>query len=75
MAYFGGYYNPDFNSYTFRITRYLQSLISDPTKNHNGLYLIIRGASLYPNRFVFNGNEPLTDTVRLHLEITYTDLD
>ena len=75
IAYFGGYYNPEFNSYTFRITRYLQSLISDPAKRHNGLYLIIRGAALYPNRFVFNGNDPLTDTVRLHLEITYTDLD
>jgi hypothetical protein len=75
LAYFGGYYNPDFNSYTFRITQYLQSLISDPTKTHNGLYLITRGASLYPNRFVFNGNDPLTDTIKLHLEITFTDLD
>jgi len=75
LAYFGGYYNPDFNTYTFRITQYLQSLISDPTKEHNGFYLIVRGASIYPNRFVFNGNNPVSDTVRLHLEITYTNLD
>lgn len=73
--YFGGEYKSSTNSYTFRITRYLQSLISDPTKKNYGLYLIVRGASIYPNRFVFNGNLPESDTTRLHLEITYTDLD
>ncbi len=73
--YFGGVYKTSTNSYTFRITRYLQSLISDPDKNNNGLYMIVRGASLYPHRFVFNGNNPVSDTARLHLEITYTDLD
>jgi len=73
--YFGGVYKPSTNSYTFRITRYLQSLISNPEKNNNGLYMIVRGASLYPHRFVFNGNDPVSDTTRLHLEITYTDLD
>ncbi|PLW94018.1 MAG: hypothetical protein C0591_13440 [Marinilabiliales bacterium] len=73
--YFGGEYKASTRSYTFRITRYLQSLIDDPTKENNGLYLIVRGGSIYPNRFVFNGNAPESDTTRLHLEITYTDLD
>ncbi len=73
--YFGGVYKSSTNSYTFRITRYLQSLISNPEINNNGLYMIVRGASLYPHRFVFNGNDPVSDTTRLHLEITYTDLD
>jgi len=73
--YFGGEYKASTRSYTFRITRYLQSLIDDPTASNNGLYLIVRGGSIYPNRFVFNGHEPESDTTKLHLEITYTDLD
>lgn len=73
--YFGGEYKASTRSYSFRITRYLQSLIDDPTVANNGLYLIVRGGSIYPNRFVFNGHEPESDTTKLHLEITYTDLD
>lgn len=73
--YFGGKYKASTRSYTFRITRYLQSLIDDPTVKNNGLYLIVRGGSIYPNRFVFNGHDPESDTTRLHLEITYTILD
>ena len=75
-VYFGGEYNPSTNSYTFRITRYIQDLISDPEKVDYGLYLIPTGASIFPNRFVFNGYDPVTDTAtRLKLEILYTDLD
>ncbi|MCB2207307.1 MAG: DUF4270 domain-containing protein [Bacteroidetes bacterium] len=73
--YFGGDYNASTRSYTFRITRYLQSLIDDPAINNNGLILIVKGGSIYPNRFVFNGHDPESDTTRLHLEITYTNLD
>jgi hypothetical protein len=73
--YFGGEYKASTRSYTFRITRYLQSLVDDPTASNNGLYLIVRGGSIYPNRFVFNGHEPESDTTKLHLEITYTELD
>lgn len=73
--YFGGEYKASTRSYTFRITRYLQSLLDDPTVNNNGLYMIVRGGSIYPNRFVFNGHAPESDTTKLHLEITYTDLD
>lgn len=73
--YFGGEYKASTRSYTFRITKYLQSLIDDPTVVNNGLYLIVRGGSIYPNRFVFNGTAPESDTTRLHLEIIYTELD
>ncbi len=73
--YFGGEYKASTRSYTFRITRYLQSLIDDPTVENNGLYLIVRGGSIYPNRFVFNGTAPESDTTKLHLEIIYTELD
>jgi len=75
-VYFGGDYDESTNSYTFRITRYIQSLIDNPDIKDNGLYLIPTGSSIYPNRFVFNGNEPLADTAtRLKLEILYTELD
>ncbi len=74
--YFGGGYKSSTNSYTFRITRYLQSLISDPDKNDNGLYLIPTGASIFPNRVIFDGTNPsLEGARRLHLEIIYTDLN
>lgn len=75
-AYFGGEYNSDANNYTFRITRYIQSLIDDPNKQDNGLYLITTGASIFPNRFVFDGYQPSIDTAqRLKLEILYTKLN
>jgi hypothetical protein len=74
--YFGGEYNSDANNYTFRITRYIQSLIDDPNKKDNGLYLISTGASIFPNRFVFDGYNPTIDTARrLKLEVLYTKLN
>jgi hypothetical protein len=74
--YFGGAYNSESNSYTFRITRYIQSLIDDPDKNDNGLYLIPTGTSIYPNRFIFDGFQPEIDTAqRLKLEVLYTKLN
>jgi len=74
--YFGGDYKSSTNSYTFRITRYLQSLISDPEKNDNGLYIIPTGASIFPNRCVFDGSSPsLEGARRVRLDIIYTDLN
>jgi hypothetical protein len=74
--YFDGEYKSSTNSYTFRITRYIQSLIDDPTKSNNGLYMIVRGSSIFPQRFIFNGNMPVSDTAdRMRLEILYTNLD
>jgi len=74
--YFGGDYKSSTNSYTFRITRYLQSLLDNPDKKDNGLYLITSGTSLYSNRFVFDGYQPSIDTARrIKLELLYTNLD
>ena len=73
--YFGGDYNKSTNSYEFRITRYIQSLISDTTKVDNGLYLFLFGGSVHPERFIFKGNEIDADTNRrLKLELLFTDL-
>ncbi len=75
-VYFGGDYKSSTNSYTFRITRYLQSLITEPEKNNNGLYLVTAGSSIFPNRFVFDGSMPTGENARrVKLEIIYTDLN
>ena len=70
--YFDGTYKSSTNSYTFRITRHIQALISDTTKPNNGLYMFVRGESVRPERFIFNGNYPVSDTSAFRLEILYT---
>jgi len=73
--YFDGSYNESNNSYEFRITRYIQSLISDSTRSNNGLYLFLFGGSVHPERFIFKGNQIEADTNRrLKLELLFTDL-
>jgi len=72
--YFDGFYNDDNNTYEFRITRYIQSLISDTTKANNGLYMFMHGGSSNPERFIFKGNDMGTDSTGIKLEILFTDL-
>ncbi len=73
--FFDGFYNKSRNSYEFRITRYVQSLISDSTKSNNGLFLFIYGGSVHPERFIFKGNEQESDSSQtIKLELLYTDL-
>jgi hypothetical protein len=71
--YFGGDYNASSNNYTFRITRYIQSLINDSTIKNNGLSLRISTPWIIPNRFIFNGHE--SDSTGIMLKILYTELD
>jgi hypothetical protein len=74
--YFGGYYESESNHYVFRITRYIQSLISDSTTTDLGLYLFVNSGSVNPESFIFDGFEPAIDTAaRMKLQIIYTDLD
>jgi len=73
-AYFDGKYNESRNSYEFRITRYIQSMISDTTLPNRGLYLFIFGGSVHPERFIFKGNQNGADSTGIMLEILYTDL-
>ncbi len=72
--YFGGEYNESLNQYEFRITRYIQSLISDTTLPGRGLYLFVYGGYIYPERFIFKGNQMGSDTTGLRLEMLYTRL-
>ncbi len=71
--YFGGVYNSETNSYTFRITRYLESLLKDTTLEDRGLALYVVNSSIAPNRFIFNGPEYSGDSARrAQLNILYT---
>ncbi len=71
--YFGGIYNASDNSYTFRITHYIESLISDSTEVDNGLLLFVNQGAIYPERYIFNGPQFVGDsTRRARLNILYT---
>ncbi len=75
-TYFGGTYDDETGEYYFRISRYVQSLISKDSTN-NGLYLMISGSSLLPNRIVFHGTNPgLPENLskKLKLDLIYTNL-
>lgn len=74
-SYFDGYYDESRNQYEFRITRYIQSMISDTTLVNNGLYLQVYGASTVPERFIIRGSETSADSIQgMRLELLYTDL-
>ena len=74
-SYFDGYYDEDNDQYIFRITRYIQSFISDTTQVNNGLYLQVYGASVVPERFAIKGHKADPDTLSgIRLEMIYTDL-
>ena len=71
--YFGGIYNADNNSYTFRITHYIESLISDSTQVDNGLLLFVKTGAIVPERYIFNGPGFTGDSARrARLNILYT---
>lgn len=73
--YFGGKYKSSVNEYQFRITQYIQELISNPDEPNYGLYLFVYGSSVNPQRFIFTGNDPVSDTIsKIRLEMVYTDL-
>jgi hypothetical protein len=71
--YFGGKYDASTNSYTFRITRYVESILKDSTYADNGLILFTKSGAYKPERFIFNGPEFQGDTTRrTRLDILYT---
>jgi hypothetical protein len=71
VAYFGGDYEEGSNRYVFRISRFVQKLISDEDYPNYGLYLFVAGASYKPNTFTFKGNN-YDDFSGMHLDIIYT---
>ncbi len=75
-TYWGGTYESGSREYVFRITNHLQKLIADTTLTDYGLHVYTNSSSINPKRFVFNGNQPLNDTLRpFRLEMIVTDLN
>jgi hypothetical protein len=75
-AYFGGQYDPATGEYYFRISRYIQYLLSDDAQDY-GLELVVSGGSLMPNRGMLIGPNPDPGSdlsKRLKLNLIYTDL-
>ncbi len=68
--YFGGTYDAQSKSVSFRISEYIEKLILNKTAN-NGLSLGIDGASYNAYRWIINGPEADEDN-RLRLEVTYS---
>lgn len=70
-AYYGGTYDAEKHEYRFRITEYVQQLISGTGNLTPSINLIVRGSGVRPNRLLFGG-PGLSDDQRLRLEIAYT---
>ena len=68
--YFGGTYNASNQTVTFRISRYLQSLVLSENPDY-GLSMGISGAAYNAQRWVVNGPEAESGN-KLHLEVTYS---
>lgn len=69
-TYFGGSYNSASRSVTFRVTEYLQGLVSNKVSNV-GLSIGINGAAYNATRWVINGPEAENGTP-LKLIVTYS---
>lgn len=69
-TYFGGSYDAKHNTVTFRISEYLQDMVSRQRDNF-GLSLGINGAAYNAQRLVINGPKAL-DGEKMRLEVTYS---
>lgn len=72
-SYYGGTYDATKHEYRFRITRYVQDYIQEKGDLTNTLNLVVKGATVRPNRLIMGGTRlPLDDNRRLRLELSYT---
>lgn len=71
-SYYGGTYDAERHEYRFRITKYVQQLISGTGALTNSVNLVVRGSGIRANRLIFGGTG-LSDDQRLRLEISYTE--
>jgi hypothetical protein len=67
--YFDGSYNKNSNSYRFRLTRYIQQVLTGE-ENNNGLHLIIPSSSINGARLVLNGTSSPQSDLKLYLRFT-----
>ncbi|MEI6061706.1 MAG: DUF4270 family protein [Bacteroidota bacterium] len=68
-TYFDGTYKSSSNSYRFRLTRFIQQMLTDKV-NNNGLHLIIPSASYSGARLVLNGTSSPQSDLKLYLRYT-----
>ena len=72
-TYFGGAYDAKKNEYAFRITRYIQQMLSDVAGNDYKLNLMVVPAATRLSRSMFYGTDPQTNAEkRIKLKINYT---
>ena len=69
-SYFGGSYNSTEKAVIFRISEYMQKVISEKRENH-GLSLGINGAGYNAYRMLINGPQSTQDK-KMRLEVTYS---
>jgi hypothetical protein len=72
-VYFDGFYNESANSYRFRLTRYIQQVLTGEA-NNNGLYVIIPSASYVGTRLVLNGTSSPVSDLKLYVKYTKVKL-
>ena len=70
-TYFGGTYDAKEQCYRFRITKYVQQIITQSIPN-KGLYLVTSGAGVRASRLVFGGTDVNLDK-HLRLDLYYTN--
>lgn len=73
-AFIGGFYDPEKSEYQFRITRYLQQVISD-NREFNGFEIVSGSAAFSARRVVINGPEypdPASPSENAKLQIIFT---
>ncbi len=76
-GYFGGYYDSTYCGYNFRISRYIQKLLTDEIET-NEFNLLVSGSATKANRIIISGtnpSDPVPYSNRLKLELTYTRID
>ncbi len=71
-SYFDGYYNSTDHTYRFRLSRYVQQIMTGEIEN-NGLYLIISGGAVNANRIVLNGPGNPYGKLKLFIKVTEVD--
>lgn len=71
-GYYGGGISDGDNAYFFRISRFMQQVLTGETPNYP-LVLIISGASFRANRLILHGPDEMTNgDQRMRLDVTYT---
>ncbi len=74
-SYYGSYLNDAETQYYFRISRYVQQILTGQSENYP-LALLVSGGSFRPNHVIFHGTgETQNADMRMILNVTYTKVN